>query len=718
MKAKLNKIIQTIGLFTILLLISCGTGKELSDFQRNSSKDAAAILEHKKFPPVSKSGAVKLAKKSAATQKKVKKEIVATKKKATLLNTDSIAHAELDSLHQLLDEYEAVYINPKQKALIQYLTHPTPDTINLASVKFRMFPMSKKEFKYNVEEGDELIFRFSAENFYSRSKAKSKKRKKKAAQSKLAHTEKEIEKLAETKLESVEKEKHIIGLKIDQLANDKLDLLAKFNKGKLEMTHNIVKAKVVEMEKIAKKQIEKADPLATDKLNNLANQDAEKINELYKKTKLTLDELIKADKEKVKVLDEMPSIKLEQVDKLSATQLAETDKITKTLLAETDKIIMSKVAFVDSLSKIKLPNLSPKKKNEVEELMKVAKLRLAELTQDGSNQLIELDALGKMEQKEMAKAMKAQLAEIKKLEGFTPRELAVAELDALVKRKEKTDKRTITGLTVSMEEGAVYGQVNPHKITDKSIPAKESGNMVFKFTNTIKPPRVVHFSMLKAPKLPVFLKKTLTDTTFVTKNEVKVISQDTIGEFYMDNVIKVDEKLNISGNPDITIRLDIPFTDSTLYWAYWIGIDDKSQKSYAQFESVMPSHLNLSGGADPLNAFGKGYINRLPSAADKNVQFALTDSTNAILFKRGIAYKNYPLTRTPNSAGNYGKVTDTKLKKPLYFSARNLSSADNHNIILKIVVFNLDKVMGDKEVEEPTVHQLIEIRMKSNELVE
>lgn len=718
MITKLNRIIQNFGLFAILLLISCGTGKQLSDFQKNSWKDAATVLEHKKFPPVSKAGAVKLAKKSATTQKKVKKEIVAKKKNATPLNKDSIAHATLDSLHQLLSEYEAVYINPKQKALIQHLTHPTPDTINLANVKFRMFPMGKKEFKYGVEKGDELIFRFSAENFYSRSKAKSKKKKKKAAQTKLAHTEEEIQKLAKTKLESVEKEKHILGLKIDQLASDKLSLLSKFSLDKLEVTHNIAKSKVLEMEKLAKKQIELADPLAIGKVDNLANQDAEKIDKLYKNTKSQLDKLIKADKEKAKVLNEMPSVKLEEVGKLSTAQLAETDKITKALLAKTDKIIMNKVAFVDSLSKIKLPNLGTKKKNEVEELMTVAKLRMDQLTKDGANQLIELDALGKAEQKEMAKAMKAQLAQIQKLEGFTPRELAIAELKALAKKHQKNDKRTITGLTVSMEEGAVYGQVNPHKIIDKSIPVKQSGNMVFKFSNIIKPPKIVHFSMLKAPKPPVFLKKTITDTTFTTRNEVKVVSQDTIAEVYINNVIKLDEKLHLEGNPETTIRLDIPFTDSTLYWAYWIGIDNKSQKAYAQFESVMPAHLNLSGGADPINAFGKGYINRLPSAADKNVQFALTDSTNAILFKKGMPYKSYPLKRTHNSAGNYGKVTSLKLKKPLYFSARNLSSADNHNIILKIVVFNLDKVKEEKEVEVPVVHKSIEIKIKPIEVVE
>ena len=717
MNTKLNRIIQFIGLFTILLLMSCGTGKELSDFQKNSWKDAATILEHKKFPPVSKAGAIKLAKKSASTQKKVKKEIVATKKKVSPLNKDSIVHAELDSLHLLLNEYEAIYINPKQKALIQHLTHPTPDTINLANVKFRMFPMGKKEFKYDVEKGDELIFRFSAENYYSRSKAKS-KRKKKKLESKLQHTEEEIQKLAKTKLESIEKEKHVLGLKIDQLASDKLDLLAKFNLDKLEMTHNIVKSKVVEMEKLAKKQIERADPSALGKVSNVAKQDAIKIDGLYKKTKSALDALIKADKDKVKVLNEMPSVKLEQVDKLSAAQLAETDKLTKALLAGTDKIIMSKVAFVDSLSKIRLPYLGTKRKNEVEELMTVAKLRLEQLTKDGENQLIELNALGKAEQKEMAKAMKAQLAEIKKLEGFTPRELAIAELDALKKSRHQGDKRTITGLTVSMEEGAVYGQVSPHKIIDKSIPAKQDGNMVFTFTNTIKPPKVVHFSMLKAPKPPVFLTKTITDTTYVTKKEMKTAFQDTIADVYIDNVIKLDEKLNLEGNPETSIRLNIPFTDSTLYWAYWIGIDQKSQKAYSQFESVMPAHLNLSGGADPLNAFGKGYINRLPSASDKNVQFALTDSTNAILFKKGMPYKSYPLSRTSNSAGNYGKVTDLKLKKPLYFSARNLSSADNHKIILKVVVFNLDKVMEEKEVEVPVVHKSVEIRIKSDEPAE
>lgn len=717
MKTKLNRIVQLLGLFAILLLVSCGTGKELSDFQRNSWKDAATILEHKKFPPISKAGAVKLAKKGKDTQKKVKKEILATKKKKVGLNRDSIVHAELDSLHRLLNEYEAVYINPKQKALIQHLTHPTPDTINLANVKFRMFPMSKKKFTYDVEKGDELIFRFSAENFYSHSVAKSKKKKKKA-ESKLVHTEKEIQELAKTKLESIEKEKHLLGLKIDQLASDKLDLLSDFDNDKLEMTHNIVKAKVLEMEKLAKQQMELADRSKLGTLDNLAKQDAIKIDNLYKSTKSQLDKLIKADKEKVKVLNREPEIKLEQVDQLSKNQIEQTDKITKALLTGTDKIIMSKVAFVDSLSKMRLPSLSTKKQNQVQELMAVAKLRLDQLTQDGNNQLEELDALGKAEQKEMTKAMKAQLAEIKKLEGYTPKELAIAELNAIAKHQHQNDKRKISSITVSMEEGAVFGQVNPHKIIDKSIPVKQTGNMEFLFANTIKPPKVVHFSMLKAPKPPVFLTKTITDTTYVTKKEMKTTFQDTIADVYIDNVIKLDEKLNLEGNPQTSIRLDIPFTDSTLYWAYWIGIDKKSQKTYTQFQSVMPAHLNLSGGADPLNAFGKGYINRLPAASDPNVQFALTDSTNAILFKKGMAYKSYPLSRTPNSSGNYAKVTDLKLKTPLYFSARNLSSADNHTIILKVVVFNLDKVMEEKEVKVPVVNKSVEIRIKPDEPAE
>lgn len=122
-------------------------------------------------------------------------------------------------------------------------------------------------------------------------------------------------------------------------------------------------------------------------------------------------------------------------------------------------------------------------------------------------------------------------------------------------------------------------------------------------------------------------------TSSANFNHIPITKSDTTFTQLND----VYERLETSG-----FYRGIILPKNTTFWVYWIGIGEESKVKYDTFKDVF-SKVNKGKNANPLYAFGSGYINDLPtySNSGKVMDYYFTDNANAQLFVKGLNSNTY-----------------------------------------------------------------------------
>jgi uncharacterized protein with FMN-binding domain len=138
------------------------------------------------------------------------------------------------------------------------------------------------------------------------------------------------------------------------------------------------------------------------------------------------------------------------------------------------------------------------------------------------------------------------------------------------------------------------------------------------------------------------------DTTLIPGTKRGIIKEETVEELVLDKNQRLHAKANLKSVKS-TLSFSLPKDQISpqrekklVSWAYWVGVDEAGNKAWEQNSKIITKVVK--GGASilltPLGALAVGVVADLSiPTMGEDVEYWITDKTNAALFKDGKAFK-------------------------------------------------------------------------------
>lgn len=291
-----------------------------------------------------------------------------------------------------------------------------------------------------------------------------------------------------------------------------------------------------------------------------------------------------------------------------------------------------------------------------------------------------------------------------------------AEGDQLIFNFQEINGKELKELEIiELPSSSKFMDYKTTKIENKTISITETGIYKFRFSNSAVSGRICKFKIQRIPasdatknfNTSVYI-RTVYDTTYKDIQEEYLVKSDTVVSTLIDNVTKVHSSTNSEGNKT---KLNFILPVKTIAWSYYIGVDqagqqalkDATEKLAKTAGSTLISLNPLAG----LALYGTASIMKLQSG--ENVEYWLTDATNASLMYSGQAFKYY---KTGNVINDFAKMI-TPMSGQLFLCLMNDNNFQAIDVTIQVTAISINEQWGTRTVKKMNVNSRQEQYLKN-----
>jgi hypothetical protein len=281
-----------------------------------------------------------------------------------------------------------------------------------------------------------------------------------------------------------------------------------------------------------------------------------------------------------------------------------------------------------------------------------------------------------------------------------------AEGDQLVFNFEEINKKELTEVEIlEYPSSSKFMDYKTSNITNKVLNIARTGVYKFRFSNSALIGRICKIKIQRIPSneqtknfnTTVYW-KIKSDTTFEDIQEKYLIRADTIINNITDQVAKVHSTTNLEGSKT-AMNFILPL--NTVAWSYYIGVDQTSQKIFADAthkiaETASPLVSSIPGYG-PLAALALNGTSYLTSAqTGENVQYWFVSNPNQSLF---IAGQRFNYIKNGNVINDFSRMI-SPLKGQYFLCLYNDNAVQAIDVIVKITAVCVNEQWGTRNVRK------------------
>lgn len=258
------------------------------------------------------------------------------------------------------------------------------------------------------------------------------------------------------------------------------------------------------------------------------------------------------------------------------------------------------------------------------------------------------------------------------------------------------------------------------KIENKVLTITRTGIYKFRFTNTAVGGRICKVKIQRIPEnestknfnTSVYW-RTVTDTTYVPKQEVYLAKSDTIAQEIYSSTPQISSSNALNGNKNLQV-IDFMLPTNTISWSFYIGTGKEGKEEYDRARDEFAKTLASSAVQIPyygpmvaLALTGVSYFNKVQG--EDNVKYwFISDASNVALFESRQTFMQYKKGDVVNEA--------SQMKMPLsgkvYLGLMNDNTMEPITVIIKVTAIVVNHELKTRTVKEMIVNKREEPYLK------
>jgi hypothetical protein len=245
-------------------------------------------------------------------------------------------------------------------------------------------------------------------------------------------------------------------------------------------------------------------------------------------------------------------------------------------------------------------------------------------------------------------------------------------------------------------------------ISNKTLNISNTGIYVFRFSNSALGGRICKIKIQRVPKneetknfnTTVYWRNE-SDTTYIDTEEKYIIKVDTIINNITDQVAKVHSYTHSEGS---RTSFNFVLPSNTIAWSYYIGVDQASQKVFAdatqklaETASPIASKIPNYGPLAALALNGASYLVSIQTG--ENVKYWFVDGTNQSLFNSGQQFMYF---KNGNVINDFSRMT-SPLSGQYFLCLYNDNNLQAIDVTIKITAVCINEQWGTRSVRKMNV---------------
>ncbi len=294
-----------------------------------------------------------------------------------------------------------------------------------------------------------------------------------------------------------------------------------------------------------------------------------------------------------------------------------------------------------------------------------------------------------------------------------------AEGDQLIFNFEEVNGKELKEVEImAMPSKSLFLDYKIKRIDNKILTITETGVYKFRFTNSnILAGRICKFKIQRIPasektrkfNTAVF-KRTIYDTTYTNEQERFLVKSDTTISEVLSQTAKVPWATGTNTNRTIT---NFTLPSNTVFWSYYIGVDQPGQKSYDDASKKFPSNstspITKPNTNSPLTALAldnTSYLSEVFNGED--IEYVLLEGQNLNLYTSG---KTYGYLKYGKVVNDFARMLPVRGKLSFCFTNDNFSSSVS--VLVKVTAIQVNNFYDTRTVKRMNVTSKEDMYLKN-----